>query len=330
VAGSFFTAAGLFLLSQTTSLGMFYGAFALLAIGMSACTVTVLLTAVANWFRARIGLASGITISGFGFSGLIVPLIVELVDVYDWRRAVAFLGIGVLVIVLPLSLVFRHRPEQYGYLPDGRKGTDTQLTDSRLPKTELNIKPRQAYKTATFWRISFTYMCHMIFVSSVITHVMPYLSSIGVMRAQSSLVAMAIPVISIGGRLSFGWFADRFDRRRVAATAYLMITLGLLCFGYFNSAYLWLIVPFLLLFGIGYGGSNVLRPSLVTNYFGRENFGSIFGLIVGINGLGGIIGPPIAGWVFDTWGSYQSIWLVYAGLAVLAIMSIVNISRIKT
>ncbi len=329
MAGAVFTSGGLFLLSQTSSLAMFYTAFALLAIGMSACTITVLLTAVASWFRARAGLASGITICGFGFSGLIVPVIVRLVDVYDWRTAVALLGGGVLLVVLPLSLVFRHRPEQYGYHLDGRKTSATRATSSQPSTPEVNIRPGQAYRSITFWRISFTYMCHMMFVSSVITHVMPYLSSIGVARSQASLVAMAIPVISIGGRISFGWLADKSDRRRVTAAAYFLITLGLLSFAYFTSAYVWLIVPFLLLFGIGYGGSNALRPSLVTSYFGRKNFGSIFGLLVGVNTVGGIIGPPVAGWVFDTWGSYQAIWFVYAGLALLAILSIAGISRVK-
>ena len=330
MGGTILTAGGLFLLSQTSSLATFYGAFALLALGMSASTVTVLLTAVANWFRARAGLASGIAICGFGFSGLIVPVIVRLVDLYDWRMAVVFLGAGVLVIALPLSMVFRHRPEKYGYLPDGRKDAGVQAAGSIPPPPELNVGARYALKSSIFWRISLTYMCHMIFVSSIITHVMPYLSSIGVVRSQASLVAMAIPIISVSGRLSFGWLADKFTRRKVAATAYIMMTLGLLCFGSLASAGLWLIVPFLLLFGIGYGGSNALRPSMVTEYFGRNNFGSIFGLMVGINALGGILGPPVAGWVFDTWGSYQGIWFVYAVVGIAAVLSIASITRTRT
>jgi len=330
MGGTILTAGGLFLLSQTSSLAMFYGAFALLALGMSASTVTVLLTAVANWFRARAGLASGIAICGFGFSGLIVPVIVRLVDLYDWRMAVVFLGAGVLVIALPLSMVFRHRPEKYGYLPDGRKDAGVKAAGSLPSAPELNVGASYALKSPTFWRISLTYMCHMIFVSSIITHVMPYLSSIGVVRSQASLVAMAIPIISVSGRLSFGWFADKYTRRKVAAIAYIMMTLGLLCFGSLASAGLWLIVPFLLLFGIGYGGSNALRPSMVTEYFGRSNFGSIFGLMVGINALGGILGPPVAGWVFDTWGSYQGIWFVYAVVGIGAVLSIAGVTHTRT
>jgi len=82
-SGGVITALGLILLSYTTSLAMFYGAFVLVAIGISACSMTVLMIAVANWFKRRVGLASGIAASGFGFGGLLVPVIVRLIDIYE-------------------------------------------------------------------------------------------------------------------------------------------------------------------------------------------------------------------------------------------------------
>ena len=73
---------GFILLSWTNSLTMFYGAFVLLALGVSACNSTVLMTAVANWFRRNIGRALGIMACGFGAGGILVPLIVRLIDLY--------------------------------------------------------------------------------------------------------------------------------------------------------------------------------------------------------------------------------------------------------
>ena len=61
--------------------------------------------------------------------------------------------------------------------------------------------------------------------------------------------------------------------------------------------------------------------------FGRNNFGTVFGLIAGINMVGGIIGAPLAGWVFDNWGSYQGIWFIFAGLAVMAVVLVATIPR---
>jgi MFS family permease len=165
--------------------------------------------------------------------------------------------------------------------------------------------------------------------SAVITHIMPYLSSIGVARSTAGLVATASPLMSIGGRLSIGWLGDKSDRRRVAAGAFALMGLGLLSFGYASTAGTWPLVPFLILFGMGYGGGFALRPSLPRDFFGRMNFGSIFGLLMGISMLGNVIGPPLAGWVFDNRGSYQNIWLVFAGLAAVALVSVLIISPIS-
>jgi OFA family oxalate/formate antiporter-like MFS transporter len=153
---------------------------------------------------------------------------------------------------------------------------------------------------------------------------MPYLTSIGFTRAIASLVAAGIPLASIAGRLGLGWLGDKVDKRRVAAGAFAMMSLGLLCFGFISAGDTWLLVPFLIIFGIGYGGNNTLRASLIREFFGRSRFGTIHGFTVGMMALGTIAGPPLAGWVFDNWGSYQPIWFVFAGLAVVALLAVVT------
>ena len=327
--GGIIATLGLILLSRTTSLGMFYGAFVLIAVGISTSSATVLMAAVVNWFRRRVAIATGIAASGFGFGGLLVPLVAVLIDKFDWRTAMVILGLGTWGIILPLSLLVRHKPEQYGYLPDGEASStvvvDEDLTSAQAQGTEVNIEAKQALRSRAFWHIALALMCQSMVVSAIITHVMPYLSSIGVARSMSSLVATAIPLTSIGGRLSFGWLADKLDRRLVAAAGFTMVGFGLLCFGYVSTGTIWRLVPFLVLFGIGYGGGNTLRVSLVREYFGRTNFGTIFGLIIGIGGLGSIIGPTAAGWIYDNFGSYQGIWFVFAGLAIVAVISVLTI-----
>ena len=61
-----------------------------------------------------------------------------------------------------------------------------------------------------------------------------------------------------------------------------------------------------------------MTPVLVREYFGRTRFGITLGLVMGVTSVGQIIGPPLAGWVFDTWGSYQGAWL---GLAILVFVA---------
>ena len=74
---------------------------------------------ITRWFKRRTGLALGIMGSGFGASGLAIPLIVNWVDTYGWRATVIGLGLGMWLICLPLGLLLRDRPEDMGLLPDG-------------------------------------------------------------------------------------------------------------------------------------------------------------------------------------------------------------------
>lgn len=326
VGGTIISTLGLILLSRTASLAMFYGAFLLLAVGMSICSSTVLMTAVANWFRRKIGVATGIMVSGYGFSGLLVPVIVRLIDTYDWQKALTILAIGMLALCLPLSFVVRHKPEQYGYQPDG-EAENTAILNSNLNSAkiaEVNIGTKQAIKSRTFWHIALSLLCQAMMVSAVVTHVMPYLTSIDITRSSSSLIASALALASIGGRLGMGWLGDRFDKRRVMGIAFAMMCGGLLCFGFASFEAMWLLILFLILFSTGYGGNNTLRASVIREFFGRGNFGAIHGFVLGIIALGSIVGPSLAGWVFDTWGSYQPIWLALAGLAVAAILAIIT------
>jgi len=330
--GVIISTVGLLLLSRATSLAMFYGGFAVMGIGSSFTIFPVQLTAVANWFRRKIGIANGIAVSGIGFGGFLVPVVVGLIDMYDWRMTLVILALGMLVLRLPASLLFRHKPEQYGYLPDGQAEVPVTVDKqpSRSQAVEVDVKTKQAIKSSTFWLIGLGFIYTFIVTNAIAYHVMPYLSSIGIARSASSLVATAIPVISIGGRFGLGWLGDKLDKRLVTAGTFAMLGLGTLCFAYVSSAGTWLLVLFLILYGIGYGGSITLRPSLVREYFGRSKFGTLFGLTTGIAWIGNMTGPVLAGWAYDNWGTYQGIWFIFAGLSIPALIAILAIRPIRT
>ena len=328
--GSLLTAVGLLLLSLTQSLTMFYGAFVVVALGVSCCTVTVLMTAVSNWFHRKVGTASGIALSGFGLSGLVLPLLVALIASFGWRSALQLLSIGAIVVVLPMSLLLRHKPEQYGLAPDGDAGTVVPVTTPErgsIPDAtaEPRFTVRQAMGTRTFWAIAAVFTYHTLTVSTITTHVMPYLSSVGFDRAAAAAVATFVPLLSVLGRVGLGWLSDRVDRRKSTVVSHAMMGVGTLCFALIPQGGAWLVLPYVLLFGIGFGGSNSLRPALVREFFGRASFGTVFGLVIGVNMIGSIAGPPVAGWVFDTFGDYEFAWLALTGLSVASIALIFTI-----
>jgi len=321
-AGGLFTAGGLLLLSKTTSLVMYYGAFVLLACGMSSCGTTVLVTGVANWFRKRLAFATGVALCGFGLGGLVLPVLVSLIARHGWRNAFELLALGALLLILPLSLVFRHHPEDYGYTADGEGGSPglpeavERASGPALPEAGMSVSA--AVRERSFWCLTLAFTFYTAAIITTVTHVMPYLEGLGISRLVASMVATAIPVLSIAGRLGLGWMADRRSRSTICIISYIMMSAGTLCFAAVSWLGAWSLLLFVLLFSVGYGGVTSLRPALIRQYFGRAHFGSVFGLVVGINAVGGIAGPPLAGWAYDSLADYRLVWFVLALLALAA------------
>jgi MFS family permease len=324
--GAVITASGIFVFSKVNSLGTFYAAFILMAVGLSCCTITVLMTAIANWFHAKIGLAVGIVTCGFGLGGLLIPVIVKLIDTYGWRGTLTIMTIATLLIILPLSLLFRHKPEQYGYQPDN--GTVQSAGEEKISLTHVSSTQKPSMKTILrsrpFWHLAVTFTLFHLIMTSIVAHVMPYLSSIEMSRSSASIIATMLPLMSIIGSFTFGRLGDKRNRKKVAAFTYAMACVGLIFFAFASFISIYALAPFMLLYGIGHGGCNAMRPSLTSEVFGRESFGTVFGLIVGINALVGSAGPIIAGWAFDHWGSYQNVWFFFAGLVLISLLSIVT------
>jgi sugar phosphate permease len=195
-SGTFIVGVALILLGLTNSLGMFYAAFILLALGMSGCTATVLMTAVAHWFKRNLGKAMGIVACGFGAGGILIPLMVWLIDLYQWRTALIILGLVMWALGIPLSFVIRHTPEQYGYLPDGEiPAGPSSIHEDRDRGQEGKF--REALQSKNFWKISVAEAIRMMITMAVITHVMPYLGSIGMSRTSAAFVTTSIPLLPL-------------------------------------------------------------------------------------------------------------------------------------
>ena len=312
---------GYLLLSRVSSLFMFYAAFALIALGMSACTGTVLLTAVTHWFRRKAAFATGLVASGFGLGGLIVPVVTGLIDNFQWRSAMVIVGIGVLAICLPLSLLVRHKPEDYGYLPDGDSPGVSSVAGTGQNEPEVDRSVWQALKDRAFWHVSLSSMCHSFVVGAIVTHVMPYLGSVGVSRTTASVVALVLPLFSVAGRLSTGLLGNKFGNRAVYSSSFVLMTLGLLSFAAINASAMWLAVPFIVTFSLGWGFSVISRITLLREHYGRASFGAIIGFNSTIMMIGNVSGAPLAGWSYDTFGSYQGAWIVF-GIVTLGGMAL--------
>jgi sugar phosphate permease len=323
IGGIILVGFGLLFLSQIKSLAMYYTAFVLIAVGVSGTSITAVMATAANWFRDKLGLVIGIINSGVAISGLLVPLVVKLIDSYGWRNAVLIMAITTWVLGIPLSLVIRHKPQPYGYLPYGEKRTTTTggvVVSAYDDSGEQNISLKKALGSRTFWHIAIAMMLLFAATSAVNAHSMPFLSSVGIDRATGSLIAMSLSVASIGGRFGSGWLVDKFSAKPVAIGFSILVALGLLSAIYASNLAMWVILPFVIFSSTGWGGNTTLRVSLTNGYFGRKNFGAIFGSLMGLVAAGQVAGPLIAGWIFDTFASYHIAWLSFAIIALAAMV----------
>jgi sugar phosphate permease len=311
---------GFILLSRINSLAMFYLAFIILSVGLTGYSQVVTITAVAQWFNKKIGRATGFAIAGYGAGGILMPLIVWLIANYGWQNSLAILGFATCLVVLPTSILLRHKPEQYGYLPDGESSNLVNGEQNEMKAvypTEIKFTPAHALKTGAFWSLGFILAVQYMVFNAVSLHVMPYFASIGWPKELAAKVAMCIPLSSIAGRLSFGWLGDLFSKRFILATCFSLQVVGLVFFYYAHN--LWQFIAFLIFFGPSVGGVITLRSAIVRESFGRSSFGTMQGLLTAVMTVGGIIGPAYAGWIFDIRRDYKVAWLTFAGVMLAAI-----------
>lgn len=317
LAGSIIVGLGFVLLGLTSSLLMFYGAFLLLAFGAGGCTSVVLMTAVARWFRRKIGKALGIMACGYGAGGLLIPFLVWSIDAHGWRLTLIFLGFLMWAMGIPLGFVMKENPDPEA---DGEPGPPPHKAAPHpghfAPGREKEF--RSSFSDRSFWALNLAEALRMMVLTGVVTHVMPYLSSIGVARKEAGFVAAALPLVSIVGRFGFGWLADLYQKRLVLMAAYGCMLAGLLAFSQAKEQ--WPLIVFLALFPPGFGGTMILRGAMLREHFGVGSFGKLLGITMGTASLGGMVGPPLAGWVFDTWGVYEPLWIAFCALMGLGIL----------
>ena len=79
---------------------------------------------------------------------------------------------------------------------------------------------------------------------------------------------------------------------------------------------------------IGSGGTVVMRPTLLRDYFGRNKFGTFYGLATGVIMIGNVTGAPLAGWVYDTWQNYRYAWLGFAFLGIIGILILLTMPSV--
>ncbi len=339
LGGTLITGLGFILLSRINSLWQFYAAFALITVGLSFGTFLVVTTSVANWFVALRGRALAVTFAGSALGGVLVPAVVWLISATDWRMGLVVIGVGFWIVGFPVALVMRSRPEDYGYLPDGREPEQDEAaadrgecsrTGSRLAgaqpgksrPVEAAFTAREALTTRSFWQLSAAMGISQLLMSASIHHI-PAVSSFGFSRETAGLVILGVSVFSLIGRLSTGFLGDFLDKRRLIAVAFACQFVGTLILAYSTSTLH--LIGFIAVWGLGFGASIPVRFALIADYFGRRHYGSIMGTMMTVSTIFGVVGPVLVGWMFDVRGNYRDPFIVLSITVLFAIPLILTL-----
>ncbi len=294
-----------FMLARMDTLWEYYFYMLLISIGLGAAGGQVAQAAVLTWFKTFRSRAIGLVILGPGFAGLVVPGIAYLVNEFGWRDTLDIIAFSMLIIGCLLALPIRRRPIDYPVDVDGKPFAQEVKINEQI---DQGVTLRSIYKTKPFIFVSLGQAMCFVSTTGVIVHIIPYLEFLGYRKEIAALSITAFTLLSILGRVSFAFFADKYSKRKLLAITSSFIVMGLPILAFSSSALFACLGTGIV--GVGIGGTLPVRPSLLADYFGTKHIGSITGLSNGLATFGSAISPIFIGWMFDSRGSYELAWLI--------------------
>jgi len=320
-------AAGLFLAPLVTRPWHLYATLGVLVGGGSVCLAyTGHSFFLPNWFVRRRGLALSVAFAGVGVGSIILlPWVQTLIARAGWRTACWTLAVVVLVLLAPLNLLVKRRPEDMGLQPDGDSATaaagaaakPSNVVDAAWVAIEWTLA--RAMRTARFWWIFAGYFCALYAWYAVQVHQTKYLVEIGFSASHAAWALGFVSLAGIPGQVALGHASDRIGREwvwTVGSLGFVMCYVALLALPQAPTpALLYLMV--LAQGMLGYGLTSVIA-AIPAEIFQGKHYGSIFGVLMLAAIGGGAAGPWLTGVLHDTLGSYTAAWWIAIGASAVS------------
>ncbi len=309
---------GFIMFSRLDSVLDYYVAFLLMALGSSVGGFLTVATTVVNWFEKRRGVAMGIAMSGFGIGGLLVPAIAWSLTELGWRQTAFISGVVIIVLGIPIGQLFRQRPEQYGYLPDGATpdtAGESEALDRNTPAADQvdGFTAGEAMRTSAFWLLSLGHSLALLTVGAVSLHLVPHImESVGLSITAASGAVAVMTVFNIVGQIGGGFLGDRFSKRMLAALAMLVHSVAMLTLAFASSVPM--VYAFAVMHGTAWGVRGPMMTTIRADYFGRAAFATIMGFSSLVVMVGMTTGPLFAGFMADVFDGYRVPFVVIAAL----------------
>ncbi len=304
IAAAFIMGGGLLATSRVQSLGLGYLTYGV-GVGFGAgLYVTPAFAVVGGWFVRRRAMALGIVSTGSGLGTLVlVPVASRLIGAYGWRQTYVILGILAFVVLLAASFVVERPP----VAPPGEVGFSLRVVTATRPFRLLFV--------------SNFLMSLALFVA--FAFLVPFAEDEGISSRSASLLISIVGAASITGRLALSSLVKRFGPLRLYQV----------CLAVQPVAYLvWLVAGgypalalFAVLLGSSYGGYVALGPTVAAHLFGVVGLGSLIGALFFGSAVGGLIGPPVAGFLADSSGGHALPIILAMVATVLALVVVLGV-----
>jgi MFS family permease len=281
-----------------------------------------------NWFVRRRGLAVGIAFAGVGIGSItLLPWMQLLIERAGWRTACWTLGLLLLIVLAPINLLLRKRPQDMGLQPDGDAAPAanaervSNVIDHAWAATEWTLV--RALRTQRFWWLALAFFTALYGWYAVQIHQTKYLIEIGFSPGTAAWALGLVSLVGIPGQIWLGHLSDRIGREwiwTVAVIGFAICFASLIALQHAPS--LALVYLMVLSQGfLGYGATSVMGAVALETFEGKH-FGSIYGTLTLAALAGGAAGPWLTGVIHDETGSYEAaFWIgfVICAVSILAI-----------
>ena len=336
IAIGFAFAAACFGMAAATNILLLYVAFASLrALGQGSLNINAVLL-VNQWFVAYRGRA--IAFMGLGAvlsTAIFPPLARALIDNLGWREAYAVLGIIVMSLIVPVSLlVIRNRPEDMSLSPDGRRQpyVDTARHADAVSQEVSSGLETPVLRSLHFWLLAIPMASPGMVSTALVFHQTSIFKEAGLTATLAAGVFVIFSVSAAFTSVIGGFVVERVSPKPLYGFSLLMLLVSLLLAVVMNSAFV--AVLYVIIMGVANGAQQIVQGVIWAHYYGRHRLGRIQGPAMMIGICGSAVGPFPLALLHDVTGSYTFGLLVMISLPVLSLISILfahpTASRIST
>ena len=272
----------------------------------AACGYIPMVAMVGGWFEHHRASAVGLAVAGIGAGTLVMsPVSAALVERIGWRDTFVVLGVGGAVVLAGCSALVARPP---GHAGGGRQPA----------------RFGDAFRSTVFRRLHRSALCSGLALFVPFIFLGQYAEERGVGPVAAAVLVGILGGASVLARIGFGSAVRRFGSVPLYRGCFVLLSIGFALWLAAGSSY-WRLLVVALVIGTGYGGFVALSTIVLADRFGVVGLGSVMGLFYTSQGLGGLVGPPVAGWLVDRTGGYTVPVLLCCGLAALGRLLLIGL-----